>query len=402
MVRSHVVFVVSRVIIRSLLLLSAMCCSVSFAWATSMEEACGNANDSLALYSAGQWLPWTDDHLDQEGLDPALIDAQRKLLTELAGPFMRLKVLNPPPGVEARPHRSMGEKPWMGEPMAGAKLMIQIFHPTYKEAGEASAGVKVFVNNLLPLFYGIGGGGIKDDSGAMFMEPVRVGELGGADVYWSERPRECMAVFKGNQKPLWLPVSQERYLRAQIKAVESQVEDGRNKFMAERREREAKSNEPDLAQQEEMIRQLKAIDPKAAKDLEKQLASMRRMMEQRMPEIQKEADREFDRTADMLTPQINKFKAELAAMSPAERSAPAYLAGIHGSKVTLLSRPDDLGARALVAPVKDYFSKESKQTDAQLLIIEFGSYANHAPETAIMNRMRKELDWRQFWRFVGK
>lgn len=383
-------------------MLFAMYFSVSSAWAITMEEACGNASESLASHSPGRWLPWTEDHLDQEGLDVGLIRSQHRLLTQLAEPFMELKVLSPPPGVEARPHRSIGDKQQMGEPEPGAKLMIQIFHPTYKQAGEASAGVKVFINNLLPIFYGIGGGEIKDDMGSMFAEPVRVGELGGADVYWSGRPRDCIAVFKGNQKPLWTSVSQERYLRAQISQVEKQIADARSEYEAERREQAAKSTGPDLAEQEEMLKQMRAINPEAAKDMEKQLESMRRMMEEKMPEMQKNADSAFDRMGDMLTPQINKFKDEIAAMTPAERAAPAYLGGQHGSRATLLSQPKDPGARPLVAPVKDYFSKGSKRADAQLLIVEFASYANHAPETAIITRLRKEVDWHQFWRFVGK
>ena len=393
---------VGRLIISVLVLVGVICSSIPFASAMSMEEACGNTDDNLASFSKGRWLPWTDDHLDQEGLDAALVDGQRKLLTELSEPFMSLKVLNPPPGVEAMPHRSIGEKQEMGEPVAGARFIIRIFHPTYEEAGESSAKVEVFVNNLLPLFYGIGGGEIKDDGGSMFLEPSRVGELGGAAVYWSGRPRDCIAVFKANERPLWLPVSQERYLRAQIKAVEDRVEYARSEYMAARHERARMADSmPDMAQQEELIRQMKAINPDAAIDMEKQLAAMREMMEQKLPEMQKEADRNADSMGDLLEPELNKFRAELSAMTPAQRAAPAYLGGLSGSKTTLLSHPDDRGARALVAPQLDYFAAASDPAKPQLLIIEFSSGASHAPEAAIITRLRKELDWRQFWRFVG-
>ena len=368
----------------------------------TMEEACGNAADSLSSAVPGQWLPWSEDHLEQEGLDPSVIEAQHNLLTELAAPFLGLEVLNPPPGVEARAHRIIGQKTYMGEPGPGARLLIQLFHPTYKIAGESTAGIKIFINDLSPLFHGIAGGEIKDEEGPLFSEPILVGKLGGADVYWSERPRDCIAVFKGNQGPLWTPVSNERYLRANIKAIEDKVAAERKSYEADRKKRVSRSTMPDQAEQKKMLEQMRASNPEAAKDFEEQLAKMQRMIEDKMPEIQQETDSEFEKTAGVLIPQINKFKTELAAMSPAQRAAPAYWGGTNGSKTTLLSSPDDTGSRALVAPAKSYFSETTDPREVRLLIIEFASYAAHAPETAIMTRMRKELDWRQFRRFVGK
>lgn len=391
-----------RALVSSLILIMAIWCT-HVVYAKSMDEACGSASESLMKYAAGKWLPWTDDNLAQERLDVGFLAEQQKLLTALAEPFMRLNVLTPPPGVEARPHRSLGQKQYMGEPMAAAMLMIQIFHPTYKEAGESSAGVKLFVNHLPPLFYGIGGGEIKDEAGPMFMEPIHVGQLGGANVYWSERPRDCLVVFRAHEKPLWQPVSQERYLRAQIQAIEGKMNAERSKYEAERQAQLANANKPEnIAQQEELIRQMKEINPEAAKEMEKQLAAMNAMMQQQMPEIHKQADRGFYRMQKQLQPEINKFKNELAAMTPAERAAPAYLGGVNGSKATLLSRPNDMGARALVAPATDYFNKAMAPADAQLLIVEITSTANHAPETVIMSRLREELDWKLFWQFVGK
>ena len=391
-----------RFFVCGLVLIMAMGCSLAVQ-AKSLDEACGNAAESLTKFEAGKWLPWTDDNIAQERLDVGFLAEQQKLLTALAEPFMRLKVLTPPAGVEARPHRTLGQKQYMGEPMAAAMLMIQLFHPTYQQAGESSAGVKLYVNHLPPLFYGIGGGEIKDEAGPMFMEPIHVGQLGGADVFWSGRPRDCLVVFKAHQKPLWRPVSQERYLRAQIQAVEGKMNEERKKYEAEKQAQLAKANNPEtLAQQEELIRQMQAINPEAAKEMQRQLAATNAMMQQQMPEIQNQADRGFDRMQKQLEPEINKFKNELAAMTPAERAAPAYLGGVNASKATLLSRPDDMGARALVAPATDYFNKAMAPADAQLLIIEIASTADHAPETVILTRLREELDWKQFWQFVGK
>jgi len=61
-----------------------------------------------------------------------------------------------------------------------------------------------------------------------------------------------------------------------------------------------------------------------------------------------------------------------------------------------------MGSRALVAPADDYFSSSSDLAKAQLLAIQFSSGANHAPETVMITRLRKDMDWQQFWRFVGR
>lgn len=51
-----------------------------------------------------------------------------------------------------------------------------------------------------------------------------------------------------------------------------------------------------------------------------------------------------------MNPVIQRFKNELAAMTPAERD----------------------------------------------------SAANHSPETVIITRLRKDMEWQQFWHFVGR
>jgi len=61
-----------------------------------------------------------------------------------------------------------------------------------------------------------------------------------------------------------------------------------------------------------------------------------------------------------------------------------------------------MGSRALVAPADDYFSSSGDLAKAQLLAIQFSSAANHSPETVILTRLRKDMNWQQFWRFVGK
>ena len=83
-----------RFFVCGLVLIMAMGCSLAVQ-AKSLDEACGNAAESLTKFEAGKWLPWTDDNIAQERLDVGFLAEQQKLLTALAEPFMRLKVWKP-------------------------------------------------------------------------------------------------------------------------------------------------------------------------------------------------------------------------------------------------------------------------------------------------------------------
>jgi len=369
------------------------------AYPQNMDEACGNAADSVVSEPKGRWLPWSEDYFDQEQMSPGFIRKEHDILTDLAQPFMHLPILSPPPGVEVRPSRSMGYHAYLKEPMPGAELMIQIFHPTYKQAGEASADVKAYINNLSVVFPLNGAGGFKDEQGSIYLEPIQVGKLAGAPVYWLEKPRSCMVVFKAHDRPLWKPVSRERYLLLRIHEMEKGMSDARKDYEEGKKEQTAGQGGMSEEQQKALIEQIRQTDPKAARDMEKQFAQMRKMIAEQMPGLRKQADADFAKTTN---PVLQKFKNELAAMTPAERASAAYISGLHHSEISGLGAADAMGSRALVAPADDYFSSPSDLAKAQLLAIQFSSVANHSPETVIITRLRKDMNWQQFWRFVGR
>jgi len=368
----------------------------------NMDEACGNTADSVASEPTGRWLPWSEDNFAQEQMSPEFIRKEHDILTALAQPFRHLPILSSPPGVEVRAQRSMGYHAHLKEPMPGAELFIQIFHPTYKEAGEASADVKAYINNLSVVFPLNGAGGTKDEKGMIYLEPVQVGKLAGAPVYWLEKPRSCMVVFKAHDKPLWKPVSRERYLLQRIHELEKSMGDTRKDYEQGKKEQAVNQRGMTEEQQKALIEQIRQTDPKAAKDMEKQFAQMRKMMAEQMPEMRKQADADLAKMGEKTNPIIQKLKDELAAMSPAQRASAAYLSGLGHSEVSGLGAADAMGSRALVAPAEDYFSNSGDLAKAQLLAIQFSSAANHSPETVILTRLRKDMDWQQFWHFVGK
>ena len=366
--------------------------------AQTLAERCGEVAANAPSEVPGRWLPWEEDNVVKPGpgVDYAPLFER---LGEFAEPFLRAPALDPPPGVEVRAHRVVwGEgPPELGPPLPRSALLIQVFHPTYQQAGEASASIQVIPNTLFPLLYGTGRPIAEDGAGKIFMAPERVGDLAGAPVFWSGRPRDCLVVFKGHDRPLWTPVSRGRYLEALVLGVRTQVAQADSAFRQERTEAESGDMDQEMR---EAIRQLRQIDPEAAAEMERQVAAMKREMERQRPGLEAEADAAALNFGAGVLEEVGKLEAELASMTPAERASPAYVGGIGGSKVSLLSAEGAAGSRVLVAPNVAYLDAEAPAEDVQLLVVELRSSADHAPEKNIIVRLRQEVDWAAFWDWV--
>lgn len=363
-------------------------------WAQGLSDRCGAVVSNAPAELPGRWLDWLEDSFAGKGRRPEYGPILGRL-TGFAGPFMDAEVLTPPPGVEVRPHRVIwGEgPPELGSPFPRNTLLIQVFHPSVPEAGEASATIKVEMNSPFPLFYGVGQPITSDDEGPIFLEPDLAGDLAGAPVFSSGRPRDCLIVFKGHDRPLWIPVSRGRYLEALIGGVRHQVSQADSVVGGMPKKEAGDVFDKDLA---EAIRQLRAIDPKAAAEMERRAAEMRSQIETAKPGVVEEAEGVGAEVLGGFTEQIGVLEAELAGMSPAERASQAYVAGLGGSKASLLSSPSAPGSRPLVAPNLGYFDGGASLDEVQLLVVEMASGADHAPERTIIARLWQEVDWGRF------
>jgi len=153
---------------------------------------------------------------------------------------------------------------------------------------------------------------------------------------------------------------------------------------------------------QEAIRRLREMDPKAAAEMERQLEQMSRAMARQRPGLEREAESVAAQVGKGLSGQISKLRAELDAMSPSERAAPAFVGGADAPRgsLTLLSSPGSLGSRALVAENLEYFDSDAADDRPQLLIVELRSSADHAPEQTIIVGLREAVDWGAFWAWV--
>ena len=349
----------------------------------TVAEVCGDSPAQAPRLEVGRWLPLATG--DGHELSSSIADPIFDRLGTVLELFQAIPALRPPMGVELRPSRSIRS---VGRRNAATRvvhswLLIQVFHPTLEVAGEASASVRVEVNSLTPLLYDAAGPVIGDSVGPIFLEPLLVGEVSGNRIYQTHNTA-CVAVLKAHDRPLWLPVSQERFLRAQIADIRGKSHEADStvsEALAEQREADKEIDE--------MIRRLRATDPAAADKLERDIAVMRQ-----------EAEAGVGQMNELTGGWIGELEAQLAAMSPAERARPAYLTG-GGKGLELLADPGEEGARALVAPNAEYFDADDDLTAFQLLTVRMSDVAEHPPETTIIDAVRRGLNWEALGRFLG-
>lgn len=91
-----------------------------------------------------------------------------------------------------------------------------------KPADEAPAFIRVTVNSI-DGFYDVWQQPFaKDREGGIYLAPMRIGEVGGFPLFQAPGHAPQLLITK-NTKPVWLPVSQERYIRSRIASLQQTV-----------------------------------------------------------------------------------------------------------------------------------------------------------------------------------
>lgn len=184
----------------------------------------------------GEWKVSRDNtYLARYALAPTEVADYRRRLDTLASMFHATAVFSPPKGFEARVHM----RPWTDSddctplPCRTQPVKTQfalLFCPLFDIAGKmdvASNGppyLTVWVNAVdqtiaaphVPI-----DGNLHDLEGAaIYSEPVKTGELWGFPVFDYRT-----LIVTNSRTAYWLPVSREQYLRARIRAWESDLKE---------------------------------------------------------------------------------------------------------------------------------------------------------------------------------
>lgn len=288
----------------------------------------------------GKWSPWRCNSLSKNelkpyGLSQSEVNAFTVRIKQVAEIFRSSPVWSPPIGVNPSLSGSLF-MPWAPSPAAKKKLPIagtimmgsfehfEVIRPDETNeqqeryvAGETSH-IMIDVNALPK---GNGVNMLSDKEGEFYEEPARTADIRGFPTYG-----DVLIVAK-NGKPVWTPISRERFLKA---------------FIAKRRP-EAANAEKYIADQQKKYQAFVAQKASAAREAKYQAAVDK--MAAKGPAAAEHERRYWERDeADTLKllkrgasldPQDSPFAAkiaglkaaeeELAAMSPADRIGPACL-----------------------------------------------------------------------------
>ncbi|MEK6742648.1 MAG: hypothetical protein AABZ15_03510 [Nitrospirota bacterium] len=290
----------------------------------------------------GTWRPWScgghsASDLKLLGFTPSDADAFKTRLQRIADIFRKSPVWNPPMGVDPSLTGSLygvsvypsSAKKLKNHPIAGSIMMgsfehVEVVRTTGgQEQRERYIGDEtvhiIFNVNLLPK-----GGGVNmlsDDEGAFFEELVRTADIGGFPTYGD------MLIITKNGRPVWTPISRERYLKAFIAKRRPDAANAES-YIADQQKKYEAFVAPDAyaARQAKYKAAIDKMASKGASAVEHERRYWERDEADALSVLKRGASR--DPKVSPLAGVIAGVKAageQLAAMSPADRSSPACL-----------------------------------------------------------------------------
>jgi len=301
-----------------------------------------NATTRTLSNEPGTWRPWTCNGLPQSdlkllGFTQSDVDAFKTRLQQIAEIFRTSPVWNPPMGVDPSLTGSLfgsstyspSAKKLKNHPIAGSIMMGSFEHSeVIRMTGNAEQRERYIGDETVHIIFNVNvlpkGGGVNmlsDEEGEFYEELVRTADIGGFPTYGG------MLIITKNGRPLWTPVSCERFLKAFIAKRRPDAANA-ERYIAEQQ----KQYDAFVAPAASSARQAKykaAIDKMASKGasaVEHERRYWERDEADLLAVLKRGASR--DPKVSPLAGVIVGVKAaeeQLAAMSSAERSRPACL-----------------------------------------------------------------------------
>ena len=364
--------------------------------AVLINSACCYAEEAVnPAEKVGSWRFSMDEGSGKRG------HRLKGLLQEITRSITALPVMSPPKGFEARfwgfisPKDRFdictGKKCPPSRPTAVLAMMIGRYEPkgeSIKAAFGTPSTMDISINNIghvfasLPVLY-------KDDEGFILPEPVLSSERAGLPTYVNRG--HAVAVVTTNDRPLWLPVSRERYLKAAIatetKSLETPPE--------ERKKKKRKKSAPEAATdgRQVFIEQERTwIDPVE----EKKMVEKSRIV----ADTAKESD-------DVIKERIRSLQEELNVMTAEQRTTQARIAeGAADNESVPLLPHDSTAGVPVVTPNFRYFNPKLPPDAPQLAVIQwkFDGDTRYDPESSsisetlnnrVLLEIYKNMDWKK-------
>ncbi|MEI6670312.1 MAG: hypothetical protein WCP29_19380 [Acidobacteriota bacterium] len=290
----------------------------------------------------GTWHPWTcgtisANELKLLGFTTADANAFKTRLKQIADVFRASPVWTPPLGVNPALTASLFgpstnypyPKGLKGQPLAGMILMGSFEHfemirtvdgkqQRERAVGDETVHIIIDVNSLPR------GGGVnmlKDEEGEFSLDPVRTADVGGFPTYGD------LLVITTNGRPIWTPVSRERYLKALIAARRPTAASAEVYIAAQQKQYDAfLTPEATAARQAKYRGAIDKVASKGAAAVEHERRYWERDEADQLAALKRGASRDpkISPLAGVAAG-VKSAEDELATMSPADRGGPACL-----------------------------------------------------------------------------
>jgi hypothetical protein len=369
---------------------------------------------SIPPASAAKW----SGHSEAEG---------RIFLSRIQGVASHLhsaKVFNPPLGFHGEGYIQLSGSgpceptdPCAKAPLSGELLFIFLYFAEGpggrpKTDREAITEAHFYFNGLAgePAFE-------KHNGHEMRWLPEAIGQAAGVTMYYAGPPSPqfhdvpAAIYFAIKNRPLWVPVTREQFLQDMIHDREGEV--------ARQAEADKKLPACDKAYKdwisgaeerrkttEENYQRLKKTNPAEAErfraDMEKTEAEMPAAFKKIQATCEADRRQRAEHTAD---PELERLRAELAGMTPAERGSQAWTQKAFDYPSPFVPA-NTKGARPVVRFNPDYFDLSRPRTDIQLITVLLEMVPENLAEPPLTDwdslglvrlwQFVNQVDWQQF------
>jgi hypothetical protein len=362
---------------KTILILSLCACSLF---------AQRNFSNKIVKYNDCNFYPYLKGAVEKKVLETynfenlSYDEKQAALLTnrinKIISIFENCDLLNPPQGltVKISAYSEVQKSILNQKPRLQAIIEFYPFCFVQGEDGKPTTSIEtansfsMYINNPLKLV----GMPILDD---IYLQPVKREGLPNYSVYETDRGE--IGVLTNIKRPLYVPVSQEEYIKCMIKECRKQIdeastekqEDGANKSIRERFDEEKEQRHKDF---EKAYSELLKVDVNAAEELKKTFKETEKTLSQ---EIYSNEDYTvsksdiIDSGNKIWEEKIEALNKELNSLSPAERKQQAFYSNsVSEVSASGLVPKDYAGAEPLIRINKELFDLSKPQSEIQLIV----------------------------------
>jgi len=317
-------------------------------------------------------------------------------LKEIERILLQIPELANPEGFEIEPAFFGGNDPGSTGNVIGSRITRMFYAPSRKIAGEGNDCIGVYLNYL----YGADQTPYRNERGVIYLEHEPGQPVPGATRVWqtlspTERSWTYVLFTTGGTSP-WRSVTREAFLSAVIEQAEgkdgavratlrrARSETGYRRWLAEAPQR--KAGWDGLAA---------GLPPAEAAKARKQFEDVERETTAALKAGEAAEVEEVDRNLTRITQQNDRWRARIAAMSPAERSAPAWIDRTDATGQLVFKEPDSPLTFQVVQENPGFFKARRSRIEVRNILVRISaSLTCNTPEVQrAVWQTYKKLDW---------